>query len=615
MTVQLGLRGGVLRRVPVRVLLVFMVLVPWLGLAYRTADRIDHDQGELSFTNRLAPAATRVKLLARLERQLGVEVGSAALKVAANNFGVPLEVAEKLTGVPILEDLSRSRREVDQGLAILRFSGLQLDGLRSVRNRFDSSTMTDPYDSGYADLRAENRVALDESLRELWILAAQLGSDETLKTNLHALELSVDASRLSVDESNLLLHRSSGSSFDDFGVGLIRESHSAAIRPIRSIAGLAASPVAVAAKQVLQSGDQAMIDKESSRSVDSEKRNLSDSLKATKALYPVLARRNSRLGGISDLAADTVSARAQVLVADQRAVISHTMLSLVAALVIALMIAALVGRAISRPLRRLGEHARSLVEGDDQLQPIVPRGPRELVVSTHALNELATTLMAVQKQADALASGQLDSGMHRTIPPSRLGSSVELAVRRLSESIQLNKILRDDFEHAANHDALTGLPNRAAMYRALEQHLEAKETVGLLFVDLDHFKQVNDNQGHHVGDEVLQVMAKRFTALAGLNDVVARLGGDEFVIVCTSTDAGRVAELADQLREVAADPVQIGANVLTLGASVGVAIAGHADTASTLLQLADDALYRAKEAGRNRTSIAPGPADERSFVG
>jgi diguanylate cyclase (GGDEF)-like protein len=609
-------RGGILRNVPVRVLVVFLVLVPWVGFAYRTADRIDRDRDELGFTTGLAPAATRVKLLAHLERQVQVEGGSAALKIAAKNFGVPVELAETMSGVPIREDLARGRREVDNALSALRLSGYRLANLGTVRARFDSPTMSDPYDPGYDELRSQNREALNQSLRELWVLSAQLGGDRELAANLRALELSVDASQSSVVESNLLLHRSSGSSFDEFGMSLIRENHRATNRPLQSISRLDSTPAAAAAKQLLQGNDESIIKAESSRPVDSAKLSQTESLQSTRTLYPILARRNLRLGQITDLAADSVAARARLLVSGQRKTIDHTILWLLASLLATLFIAALVGRAISRPLRQLGRQARSLVDGNDRVQPIAPSGPRELVVSALALNDLATTLFAVQQQADALAVGKLDSALPHDIPPSRLGSSVQLAVRRLSESIQLNKKLRDDFEYSANHDALTGLPNRMAIYRSLENHLATDESVGLLFVDLDGFKQVNDQQGHHAGDEVLQAMADRFRSCVGPNHEVARLGGDEFVIVCRGELAKEpsLRQLADQLRMTASLPIELGAISLTLGASVGVAIAQPTDTASSLLRRADDALYLAKSAGRNRTALAPAMMGEPTFV-
>jgi diguanylate cyclase (GGDEF)-like protein len=595
-------------------MLVIMVLVPWLGLAYRTGERIEHDYDELRFIERLEPATTQVKLLARIERELHVERGAAAIKVAVTNLGYPLDLVEAMSGIPIRSDLARGRKSVDETLVALGplgRTGIEKIDLKAVRDRFDSPTLPDPYDRGYDDLLAQNREALDAALHDLWVMTAQLDSDQTLVENLQALELSVSATRSSIEESSLLLHRANGSVSDAFGVSLIQNSHRATVRSLQSITELTRTPVANAAKRALANPDEAIIETESLRNAVSTKPNPSDSIAATKSLYPVMARKNIRLGELSVMAATAMSERAEILVDSRRSSISQTILWLLASLAGTLAIAAAVARAISRPLRRLGQQAVALVDGQDRIQSITPRGPRELVASAQALNELATTLVAVQEQADALASGQLDTAAKRDVPPGRLGSSVQRAVLRLSESIQLNNQLRDDFKHAANHDALTGLPNRAAVYRVLEQRLTANESLVLLFVDLDHFKRINDEQGHHVGDEVLRVMSARFVECAGANRVVARLGGDEFLIVCDGDtgDVKGISELADQIRASASEPIEVGPTTLRLGASVGAAPSQPLDTASTLLIRADAALYRAKSAGRNQTALTLQPSE------
>jgi diguanylate cyclase (GGDEF)-like protein len=599
--------------VPVRLLLVVMVLVPWLGLAYRTGDRIEDVYGELGFIERLEPATTRVKLLARIERELHAEGGAAAIKVAVTNLGYPLDLVEAMSGIPVRADLARARREVDQTLAALLPlgpAGIQKIDLKAVRDRFDSPKLPDPYDRGYDDLLAQNREALDAALHDLWVMTAQLDSDKTLVENLRALELSVSATRSSIEESSLLLHRANGSVSDEFGVSLIQISHRGTIRSLQSIAELKRTPVANAAKRAMANPDEAIIKTESLRGAVLTKPSPSESIAATKSLYPVMARRNIRLGELSAMAATAMSDRAQILIEIKRSNISQTILWLLASLAGTLAIAVAVARSISRPLRRLGQQAVALVDGQDHIQSITPRGPRELVASAHALNELANTLVAVQEQADALASGQLDTATKRNVPPGRLGSSVQQAVLRLSESIQLNNQLRDDFKHAANHDALTGLPNRAALYRVLEQRLNANESLVLLFVDLDHFKRINDNEGHHVGDEVLRVMSARFVECAGAHRVVARLGGDEFLIVCDGgTGVEEISELADRIRASASEPIQVGLTTLRIGASVGAATSQPPDTASTLLIRADAALYRAKSAGRNQTALTLEPTE------
>jgi diguanylate cyclase (GGDEF)-like protein len=590
-------------KVPIRVLLVSLVLVPWLALAFQTALRINEDREDLAITENLQRAATRVKLLADLERELHVEGGNAALMVAVRVSGIPVDLAEQLGGVPIRADLARSRKNVEKDVAALSpYLGIGLDDLKATRKRFDSPTMTDPYDPAYEELRARNRDALESSLQDLWVFAARLGSDQTLLANIRRLQLSIDAAKSSIEESNLLLNRSGGASFDRFGDNLIRESHIATLRYLRSLRDLAPSGVAKAADQILRSDDQAAIDFEATRLSSSI---TTASLESARKLYPILARRNLRLGKMADLAADEISSRSQQLVTAQRAKIYEKMIWLLTSLVGTLLIASLVARMISRPIRNLGQRALALNDGKDELLPLDLRGPRELSVSAQAFNDLASTLRAVQEQADALAAGRIETISPRSIPQNRLGSSVQLAVRRLSDSIQTNNQLRDDFAHAAAHDSLTGLPNRASIYQSLTKHLSAHAPVGLLFIDLDHFKKVNDLHGHHVGDEVLSTMANRFVACAAPNQTVGRLGGDEFIVVCTGNHCETaILELAERVIAAASQPIEIATTVLTLGASVGIAVSTQTDTASSLLRHADEALYRAKSDGRNRRAHA-----------
>jgi diguanylate cyclase (GGDEF)-like protein len=488
--------------------------------------------------------------------------------------------------------------------------GIQPEDLRAVRERFESPTMVDPFDASYEELRAQNRTALDASLRDLSALAALLGNDSALVGDVRALELSVAASQAAIEESNLMLNRSTGASFDEFGDNLLRRSHASTLRPLQLLTHGTRPEFATATNQLLQGTDQTIINKEASRPANALPSGMTspDPVGLTKKLYPVLARRNARFAVISDVVANEISTRADELVRARRSGITNTVAWLIASLFATLALAAAVGHALSRSVRRLGQHAHALVNGERDLEQLPLRGPRELAVSARALNELATTLDVVQEQADALIAGRAATDTHPEIPANRLGSSVQLAVRKLSESIQLNNQLRDQFAHAATHDSLTGLPNRHGVYRELDRHLSTRSELGVLFIDLDRFKQINDERGHDVGDQVLQTMSRRFIACVGSYGLVARLGGDEFVVICsqvvTPTSLGR---LADQLRAQAAIPVIFAGAEVNLGASVGVAIAQLDDTSSTLLRRADQALYQAKAAGRNRTSIASAP--------
>jgi len=168
--------------------------------------------------------------------------------------------------------------------------------------------------------------------------------------------------------------------------------------------------------------------------------------------------------------------------------------------------------------------------------------------------------------------------------------------------------------HLAYHDALTNLPNRALLMDRLSQQIALLKRHNLrgalLFLDLDHFKHINDSLGHPVGDAVLKVMTARLEASVRLEDTVARLGGDEFVVLLSGLEGSRahvtekVRELADTLRELLAEPMSLDGHRLQVTPSIGVAlIPDHGSTPADLLKRADIALYRAKDSGRNTTEL------------
>ncbi len=149
--------------------------------------------------------------------------------------------------------------------------------------------------------------------------------------------------------------------------------------------------------------------------------------------------------------------------------------------------------------------------------------------------------------------------------------------------------------YAATHDALTGLANRAFLRgRVDELRMRPGGQLGVLVVDLDGFKRVNDEAGHEAGDEVLRVVADRMRRLVRETDVLVRMGGDEFVAVLSGDHLGRVLpDLADRLRHVIAEPIRTRAGVFRVGASIGCAVG---DDFTGLVAAADAAMYRAKHA-------------------
>ena len=159
--------------------------------------------------------------------------------------------------------------------------------------------------------------------------------------------------------------------------------------------------------------------------------------------------------------------------------------------------------------------------------------------------------------------------------------------------------LEEKLTQQAYSDALTGLANRACFRSKVEIALKvalAPREVAVLFLDLDGFKAVNDTQGHHVGDELLCLVAKRLTSSVRPGDVVARLGGDEFAVLVTGPTAEEGAIwVAERVRRALAAPYVLDGRELTLGGSTGMAISDTGDeTADQLLRNADLAMYRAK---------------------
>ena len=165
-------------------------------------------------------------------------------------------------------------------------------------------------------------------------------------------------------------------------------------------------------------------------------------------------------------------------------------------------------------------------------------------------------------------------------------------------------------EYQALHDPLTRLPNRALFVDRLENALARAERYGrgvaVLFVDLDHFKAVNDGLGHAVGDEALVEAGRRVRECVRRSDTAARLGGDEFAVVLEDFgEEEEVVRIADRLVEVLKEPFHLGDRVVTMGASVGVCLSDSKPwTGDEMMRAADAAMYQAKRAGKGRYAVS-----------
>jgi len=192
----------------------------------------------------------------------------------------------------------------------------------------------------------------------------------------------------------------------------------------------------------------------------------------------------------------------------------------------------------------------------------------------------------------------------------------ELVATRTNELAEKNRVLetmQEVLEYKATHDALTGLHNRSALLDQLKREMprcrrENRPLVASI-LDLDHFKRINDNFGHSVGDEVLVEMSGRLAAALRAYDASGRYGGEEFILLLPGLDPSEAEHRLNQIREeISAQPCYVNGEPMRVTASFGYAVLGEEDTAPSLLARADKALYRAKAEGRNRVCFG---AEER----
>ena len=176
----------------------------------------------------------------------------------------------------------------------------------------------------------------------------------------------------------------------------------------------------------------------------------------------------------------------------------------------------------------------------------------------------------------------------------------------LRREVNLRRKVEEKMRFMAGHDDLTQLPNRSLLIErlqtALHQHARHNEMLALMFIDLDGFKQVNDQHGHDLGDEMLVKLSAILSHCVRKTDTVARFGGDEFVILLTGlVDRDDAAIVAEKILLYLQEPLMLSACQATVGASIGIAIYPHDGTdAATLLKSADKLMYQVKQQGKSQ---------------
>ena len=209
---------------------------------------------------------------------------------------------------------------------------------------------------------------------------------------------------------------------------------------------------------------------------------------------------------------------------------------------------------------------------------------------------------------------------HTTFSPDLGIDGAPVGILASTRDVTRLKAAEAALAHQATHDPLTGLPNRwlvlDRLNAALARAARLPGRLALFFVDLDHFKAVNDTLGHKVGDHVLVEVARRLQSVARSEDTVGRLAGDEFVVICERVpDDDRVAEIARRIVSAVSAPFEVAGASPRVSASVGVALADDGRVGSgALLNRADGAMYEVKRSGRNGFRIAGAVPEQRAGV-
>jgi diguanylate cyclase (GGDEF)-like protein len=244
----------------------------------------------------------------------------------------------------------------------------------------------------------------------------------------------------------------------------------------------------------------------------------------------------------------------------------------------------------------------------------------EVVADRYGMDHAAIDALAesLQRPLDEMAS-ILDVAVPAGVSYERILESARMQVLAISldavMDLASSEVQVAEYARRASTDSLTGLPNRAQFDAFLGRQIDLRMSgpragaLGVLMIDVDHFKSVNDEHGHVVGDDVLRTMGERLAATTRDSDLLCRYGGEEFCLVLPQTTPETMRGIAERLRrEIAALAIPTGGGELHVTASIGGACQdafGRAEDARTLIDLADRRLYEAKRLGRDRCVVCP----------
>ncbi len=293
-----------------------------------------------------------------------------------------------------------------------------------------------------------------------------------------------------------------------------------------------------------------------------------------------------------------------------------TLMMLIAVGLASLAFGLVVMRSFASPLTRLRLQAERISRGELNAEPLPVAGPSDVRKVTGAINDMASTLSLVEDHMDALALTENGQAPELDELPGHVGAMMRTSMQRVVALTTRLQMSESRLAEEARIDNLTGLPNRFAVLEYLEHVLRVNpepgapvapgvaRSTGVMFLDVDGFKSVNDTHGHAVGDKVLRDIAQRLSGSVREFDFVARLGGDEFLVVVSDiADPERLVAFGRRMIEEIEQPYSIGDQLFAVSASVGITVIEPGDDSMAVIERADAAVYQAKNRGRRRVEM------------
>ncbi len=603
-------------------MLVVLAAIPLLASGLYAMAEARHAQLEQRRAAAVDDAVGDLVLLSELRTRLLDERNWHAASGAIATIGLDPAQVLVLSGIDLPNELAMARAQVDvlfDHLALPEMAPVEAH-LREVRS--DGSPDLAAIGDAYRTLERETADVSERVLDELMVTAGSISDADGLIVSLRVLEQSTIARQaISAEFTGFFGVQFSAPAEPDeqlADLASARAVRTSALdqmdRILRPSSSAHAVRQTIAASSEMADFDDAVdqvLDHGPAPGVDDPDRPL-EALGDLTRVAGVFRSSSASTELFFELvigAGDDVLAASNRLSADAADRTQRALGSLVALVACSALLVVLARRSLVDPIVRLSDTARQIRDGNPSGEPTSLTGPTEIRHATAALNEAADQLQLAERQALALANGELGDPSLDQPSGGQLGASLQHAVRTLATSLHEREEFRRRMTHEATHDGLTQLPNRKAAIARLEQGLARTSRtgarLGVLFVDLDGFKDVNDHHGHPIGDAVLRVVARRLERAVRQGDHVGRLGGDEFVVIAEPViDVDEAMAVANRVQRALARPMQIDSLTVTVNASVGVAVSsGSAADAGGLLRDADLAVYQAKREGKGQAAL------------